>query len=135
MQELFVDKEQNKKIIALVENGTLMELYEEDEDKTRLEGNIYAGKVKDILTGMQAAFVDIGQEKNVFIHVKDIIPKVNNITGNKEENLNKYNIKDYIKKNDSILVQVKKDGVSTKGAIVTSNIQIARKICSFTYRK
>lgn len=135
MQELFIDKKQNKKTIALVENGKLIELYEEDDDKDRLEGNIYVGKVKDVLPGMQAAFVDIGEGKNTFIHIKDVIPKVSSTIGNKEEDLNHYNIKDYIKVNDSILVQVKKDSVNTKGARVTNHIQIAREICCFTYRK
>ena len=108
MQELFIDKKQEKKVIALVENGKLQELYEEEDYKTRLEGNIYVAKVKDVLKGMQAAFVDIGEEKNAFLHIKDLIPKTSNITGNKEENLDKYKISDYIKVNDNILVQVKK---------------------------
>ena len=135
MQEIFIEKKQNKKQIAIVENGKLQELYEEDDEKTRLEGNIYIGKVKDILLGMQAAFVDIGEEKNTFIHIKDLIPKASDITGNKKEDLNKYNINNYIKLNDTILVQVKKDSISTKGARVTNHIQIPRKIYCITYRK
>ena len=135
MQELFIDKKLNNKIIALVENGKLKEVYEEDDNKTRLEGNIYIGKIKNVLPGMQAAFVDIGEGKNTFIHIKDIIPKVSTTTGNKNEDLNKYNIKDYVKVNETILVQVKKDSVSAKGARVTNHIQVARKICNFTSRK
>mgnify|MGYP003312013082 CR=1 FL=1 len=49
MQELFIDCKDNKKTIALVENGKLQELYEEDETQKRMEGNIYLGKVKDVL--------------------------------------------------------------------------------------
>lgn len=135
MQELFIDKRQNKKIIALVENGKLKEIYEEDESKKRLEGNIYIGKVKDVLPGMQSAFIDIGEGKNTFMHIRDMIPKKSKITGNKQENLNKYEIQEYIQVNNSILVQVQKDSVSTKGARVTKNIQIARKICSTFNRK
>lgn len=124
MKELFIDSKNNKKIIALVENGKLQELYEECETQKRIEGNIYVGKVKDVLPGMQAAFVDIGEEKNTFIHIKDILPKVSNVTGNKNENLENYNIKDYLKKDEKILVQVKKDSVSTKGARVTTHMHI-----------
>lgn len=124
MQELYVSKKEDKKIIALVENGKLKEFYEENVDNKRLEGNIYIGKVKDILPGMQAAFIDIGEEKTAFIHIKDIIPKVNSVTGNKDEDLSKYKIKDYIKPNEYILVQVKKDSINTKGARVTTDIQI-----------
>ena len=119
-----MDSKKDKKVIALVENGKLQELYEEDENQKRIEGNIYVGKVKDVLPGMQAAFVDIGERKNTFIHIKDILPKVSNITGNKNENLENYNIKDYIKKDDKILVQVKKDSISTKGARVTTHMHI-----------
>lgn len=124
MQELFISKQEDKKVIALIENGKLIEVYEEKDTIRRLEGNIYVGKVKDILKGMQAAFVDIGEGKNTFIHIKDIIPKVSDVTGNKEENLENYNIKDYLKVGQNILLQVKKDSVDTKGARITCNIQI-----------
>ena len=81
MQELFIIKENDKKIITLIENGKIQEYYEEKEDEKHLEGNIYIAKVKDVLPGMQAAFVDIGEEKNTFIHIKDILPKASNTTG------------------------------------------------------
>lgn len=124
MQEILISKEQNKKIIAILENGKLQELYEEKDDTSRLEGNIYLGIVKDILPGMQAAFVDIGEEKNTFLHIKDLLPKVSKVTGNKNEDLEKYNIKDYIKKETPILVQVKKDATGSKGAKISTDINI-----------
>ena len=74
MTELLIQENQEKKQIALVENGKLIEYYEEDNKTNRREGNIYIGIVKDIIKGMQAAFVDIGTEKNSFIHLKDILP-------------------------------------------------------------
>ena len=73
---------------------------------------------------MQAAFVDIGLKRNAFIHMKDIIPKVSNETGNKEENLEKYRIQDYIKQKDNLLVQIKKDSNNSKGARITCHIHI-----------
>lgn len=124
MQEILISKKKDKKIIALLEDGNLQEVYEEKEDSKRLEGNIYLGKVKDILPGMQAAFVDIGEEKNTFIHIKDVLPKVSKITGNKNEDLDKYNIKDYIKRNSNILVQVKKDATNLKGAKISTDLHI-----------
>lgn len=124
MQEILISKKENKKIIALLEDGKLEEVYEEKEDSKRLEGNIYLGKVKDILQGMQAAFVDIGEEKNAFIHIKDVLAKVSKVTGNKNEDLDKYNIKDYIKKDTSILVQVKKDATNLKGAKISTDLHI-----------
>lgn len=124
MQEILISKKEDKKIIALLEDGKLEEVYEEKQDSKRLEGNIYLGKVKDILPGMQAAFVDIGEEKNTFIHIKDVLPKVSKVTGNKNEDLDKYNIKDYIKKDSNILVQVKKDATNLKGAKISTDLHI-----------
>lgn len=125
MPQILISKKEDKKIIALLEDGKLQEVYEENKDTKRLEGNIYLGKIKDILPGMQAAFVDIGEERNTFIHIKDIIPKVSEVTGNKNEDLDKYNIKDYIKKDTPILVQVKKDSTSLKGAKISTDIHIS----------
>lgn len=126
MQEIIIhqDNEENK-IVALVENGKLVEKYEERADQERLEGNIYLGKVQNVLMGMQAAFVDIGTTKNTFIHIKDVIPKTSNETGNKNEILSKYDIKNYIRPNMPILVQVKRDSTNKKGARVSTHISLS----------
>ena len=73
MQELLVDVKDNKKEILLIENGKLIERYEE-HGQERIEGNIYIGIVENVLPGMQAAFVNIGKDKNTFIHIRDVIP-------------------------------------------------------------
>ena len=124
MREIIIANNNKNKIIAILQEGKLKELYEENDEIARLEGNIYCGIVKDILPGMQVAFVDIGKEKNTFLHIKDLIPKVSNTTGNKQEDFKKYNIKDYIKKDTSILVQVKKDETQAKGAKISTDINI-----------
>jgi len=127
MKEIIVNSTDEKNIIAVVEDGNLLEKYEEYDELERLEGNIYLGKVTDILPGMQAAFVDIGDCKNAFLHIKDILPKVSNQTGNKHEDLNKYNIKDYVKVGMPVMVEVKKDKTGKKGAKVSTNLNIAGK--------
>ena len=124
MRELIIIENQNERKIAYVENGNLIEYYKEQEDKKRLEGNVYVGKVVDVLPGMQAAFIDIGEEKNTFLHIRDVLPKKSNVTGNKEEDLEQYKIKDYIRQNQMLMVQVKKDSTNIKGARVSTNIQI-----------
>lgn len=124
MQELIINSDGENKQIALVENGKLVERYEERPDMHRLEGNIYLGRVENVLQGMQAAFVNIGEGKNTFMHIKDVIPKVSNETGNKNELLSKYDIKDYIRVGMPILVQVKKDSTNKKGARVSTNISL-----------
>ena len=91
MKEIIINKNKDgSNLIALVENGRLIEKYDEIKEKNAFEGNIYCGIIRDILPAMQAAFIDIGESKNAFIHIKDIIPKLSNIVGNKEENLELY---------------------------------------------
>lgn len=124
VQELLVDAQNGKKEILLVENGKLMERYVDEQGKERLEGNIYLGVVENVLPGMQAAFVNIGKEKNTFIHIRDIIPKVSLETGNKNEDFTNYNINDYLKTGMPILVQVKKDSTNKKGARISAHLSI-----------
>lgn len=110
--------------VYLVENGILVEQYKEEKGE-RLEGNMYCGIVRNVLPGMQAAFVDIGVGKNTFMHIKDVLPKNSTETGNKNEVLSKYNIKDYIKAGNRLLVQVKRDETERKGARVSTHISLA----------
>lgn len=126
MQEIIVHVGQNNdKTVALIENGKLIEKYEETDARKRLEGNIYIGRVENVLLGMQAAFVNIGEDKNTFIHIRDIIPKVSNETGNKNEELSKYNIKNYVRVGMPILVQVNRDSTNKKGARVSTHISLS----------
>lgn len=124
MTEIFIKREKDKKEIALVENGKLIEYYEEDSRDLRKEGNIYLGIVKDIIPGMQSAFVDIGTEKNSFIHLKDVLPKVDET---KEEVKNDISISKIVKPRQKLLVQVKKDSNQKKGARVSTHITIPSK--------
>lgn len=130
MKEIIINKNKDgSNLIALVENGRLIEKYDEIKEKNAFEGNIYCGIIRDILPAMQAAFIDIGESKNAFIHIKDIIPKVSNITGNKEENLEKYKISDYLKIKEPILVQIKKDQENQKGARISKHISLTGRLC------
>lgn len=125
MIELIVNKSKDTKIIAAVENGKLVEIYEENEQsqKARNEGNIYIGIVKDIVPGMQAAFVDIGTEKNSFIHVKDVVPQVDEKV---EKRIDK-KIKDVVKSGEKILIQIQKDSNEKKGARTSTHIKLTGK--------
>ena len=125
MLELFVSKKDNIKQILLVNNGKLIERYEEEKGERRNEGNIFLGKVKDVLKGMEAAFVDIGTEKNSYIYVKDILPKVDE-KNNKDLQI-KEKIEDIIKINDKLLVQVQKDSNEQKGARISTHIKLPSK--------
>ncbi len=120
MKEIFIKKSNNISKIVLVENGNVLERYEDDDRKKRLEGKIYIGKVENVLQGMQAAFIDIGEDRNTFIHLKDILPKIN-VVKNKEPQQEK-NIKKLVKPGDRILIQVKRDATSIKGAKVSTHV-------------
>ncbi len=124
MLEILINRNQEGREIALVENGRLIEYYIDEEETTRKEGNIYVGVVKDIIKGMQAAFVDIGTEKNSFIHLKDILNKVDETKGQEQqtEEINKV-----LKKGQKLLVQVKKDSNLQKGARVSTHINLPSK--------
>ena len=76
MKELVIYTDGEIENILLLEDGVLTEKYKDSKYKKRLEGNIYIGKVQNILPGLQAAFVNVGENKNAFIHLKDVLPKV-----------------------------------------------------------
>lgn len=124
MTEIFIQKSRKEKEIALVKDGHLIEYYNENEDSDRNEGNIYVGIVRNIIKGMQSAFVDIGTKKNSFIHIKDILPKIDET---KEHQKEEKNITDVVKPKQKILVQVKKDSNSQKGARVSTHINLPSK--------
>lgn len=129
MLEILIDKNQQERQIALVDNKKLVEYYIDEEKSTRKEGNIYIGIVRNIIKGMQSAFVDIGTEKNSFIHLKDILEKVDekNQQTNKQSENKKIDISNVIKEGQKILVQVKKDSNLQKGARVSTHINLPSK--------
>ena len=124
MLELFIKRIEKQRQIILLEDGKMIEYYEEGEEDNKNEGNIYIGVVKDIVKGMQAAFVDIGIEKNSLIHLKDILEK-------KDEKKEKTNINQdistVIKPNQKLLVQIKKDSNEKKGARISTHINLPGK--------
>lgn len=132
MLELIIKKENEQKQIALIENGMLVEYYEENNELERREGNIYIGIVKDVIKGLQAGFVDIGSGKNSFIHLKDLLPKEDEAKQDEESKKQaklkpQIDIKDVIKPNQKILVQVKKDSNEKKGARISTHINLPSK--------
>lgn len=124
MAQILIQENKDNKQIALIEDGQLLEYYEENNDTNRREGNIYIGIVKDIIKGMQSAFVDIGTEKNSFIHLKDVLPKIDET---KQKNDDTIDIGKILKPNQKILVQVKKDSNEKKGARVSTHINLPSK--------
>ena len=128
MKELIIFNSNDKKQIALIENEELVEKYEEDENNKSIEGNIYIGKVQNVIPGLQSAFVNIGEKKNAFIHIKDILPKVD-IT--KEVQIETKPINQLIKPGDPIIVEVKKEAVDKKGPRLSTHLSITSRFIVF----
>ncbi len=121
MSELIISKRNGKTDVCVLENGSICEIYSYEQGEESILGNIYTGRVKDVVNGMQAAFIDIGLEKNAFISIKDAIKKVD-VT--KEEQNIDFKISDVLKPDEKILVQVRKVPTSIKGARVSTHITI-----------
>ena len=122
MKQIVIDVGIREKKVAVLEENELVELYIEREGDLTITGNIYKGRVVNVLPGMQAAFVDIGLEKNAFLYVKDALPK--EVSKDKQLNINSIAIKDVVKSGQEIIVQVVKEPFGTKGARVTTHISI-----------
>ena len=127
---ILVSAESGETRVAVLESKTkggkadVAELYMERRGRRSIVGNIYKGKVDNVLPGMEAAFVDIGLERNGFLHVDEIVlpggeqaPKRGRGSGRR--------INELIKPGQEILVQVVKDPLKSKGASLSMNVSIA----------
>ena len=128
MKELVICNSKDKKLICLIEDEELVEKYEEDEQNRSIEGNIYIGKVQNVITGLQSAFVNIGEKRNAFIHVKDILPKVDIV---KNEKPKERPINELIKPGEPIIVEVKKEAVDKKGPRLSTHISLTSRFTVF----
>lgn len=121
-KEILVNIGVNEIRVAILEDGALVEFSVEKADEQRRAGNIYRGKVKNVLPGMQAAFIDIGEEKNAFLYIDDVIPKENETEAPVE--LKHLSISDLLREGQEIIVQMIKEPIGTKGARVVTQITI-----------
>ncbi|MCL2677889.1 MAG: Rne/Rng family ribonuclease [Clostridiales bacterium] len=119
-RELLIRIESGITTAALLEDRRLVNINFEHSAGESLMGNIYKGRVENVLPGMQAAFVDIGLEKNSFLYIDDALPKVSAEEGESPPP-RKQSIRDVLKKGQEVLVQVFKEPVGGKGARVTTH--------------
>ena len=113
MNRILVDETSYGTRIGVVENGTLVELIYEKKNSLPIVGNVYAGKIMNVLPGMQACFVDIGREKNAFLYYGDDKDNNGNIVKPKM--------------GSDVIVQVEKAEMGAKGAVLTKRISFAGK--------
>ena len=123
-RELIVSVDVGEQRVAVLEDGQVAEVYLERPDHRSIVGNIYLGRVDNVLPGMEAAFVEIGLEKNGFLYVDEIVgPELERGHGRK--------IQDLISKGQTILVQTVKDPMKTKGARLTTQISLPGRFVVF----
>lgn len=116
-KEIIANVEPHETRVAVLDEGTLINLFIERGEP--LAGNIYKGRVVNVLPGMEAAFVDIGLERNAFLHVGDI--RSQRLAGEEvEESFGKGAIAERLRAGQEILVQVTKEPMGSKGARVTT---------------
>ena len=125
-REILVDINAHQTRVGMLEDGELVELYVERTGKERLVGNIYKGCVQNVLPGMQAAFVDIGLEKNAFLYAGDINADKSafDFPDTRQSDKFERNIGSMVRQGQELILQVVKEPVGTKGARVTTNITL-----------
>lgn len=108
--------------VAILENGKLAEVFIDRHVSggEKLVGNIYQGKVENVIPGISSAFVDVGQEKNAYLYITDVNGN------NRDQSIDKL-----LKKGDPILVQVAKESIGTKGMKVTMDISLPGRYLIF----
>jgi ribonuclease G len=142
--DLVINSTPNEVVIALLNEKRLVELHREKNNSKFSVGDIYFGKVKKVMTGLNAAFVDVGYEKDAFLHYLDLGPQASSLykfveqTRSGKQNVSNLmyfknlpdikkdgKINDIVKSGQQILVQVAKEPISAKGPRITSEISLA----------
>ncbi|MEO8350759.1 MAG: Rne/Rng family ribonuclease [Chthoniobacteraceae bacterium] len=131
--KLIINCEKLEERVALLENGVLEEYSIERPSDRNIVGSIYKGRVKNIEHGLKAMFVDIGYEKNAFLHFWDALPaaldsgieEVERQGKKKEKKITSKDIPNIYPVGSEVLVQVTKGPISTKGPRVTTNVSLA----------
>jgi ribonuclease G len=117
-RELLISVDIGEQRVAVLEDDRVAEVYLERPERRSIAGNIYLGVVDNVLPGMEAAFVEIGLEKNGFLYVDEIVgPELEGRKGARK-------IQDLIKRGETVLVQAVKDPMKSKGARLTTEISL-----------
>ena len=142
--DLLVDSRTDEVVIALLKDKQLIELHKEPNNNNYAVGDIYLGKVKKVVPGLNACFVDVGHEKDGFLHYLDLGPKIRTFQNFVERNIAKKlstaslrnfkkepeieksgKIAEVMEGGKCVLVQVAKEPISTKGPRLTTELTIA----------
>ena len=129
-KEIFINESMEETRIAIQEDSQLVEVYIEKQDSHRMVGNVYKGKVENVLPGMQAAFVDVGYELNAFLPFSEIGSEEYIIEHSRslKKNNKHDNIEVDLKKGQEIFVQVIKEPFAGKGPRVTTEVALPGRL-------
>ena len=134
-REILIDSNPFQTRVALLENGRAAELYLERPRRQGSVGDIHLGRVSRVLPGMQAAFVDIGLEKDAFLYVADVRDEWEELDESPEEEPSARtaaSIDDLLKEGQELIVQVVKEPMGAKGARVSTNISLPGRLLVYT---
>jgi ribonuclease G len=140
-KEIVVNVNESQTRIAIVENGKLAELYIENAENKRTIGNMYLGRIRKVMPSIQAAFVDIGQEQDAFLHFSDLSDNLPHLLQFLQHNTPKaekvdlpedgtdgnggHSASNLLNRGDSILVQITKEPISNKGSRISTDLSLA----------
>ncbi len=132
-QDILINWSPQETRVAIVEHGAVQELHVERTLERGLVGNVYLGKVARVLPGMQSAFIDIGLERAAFLHVADVWhpPAEGESLSASRANQVAVPIEKQVFEGQSLMVQVIKDPIGTKGARLSTQISIAGRLLVF----
>ena len=122
-RQIIINSGIREKRAAVLEEGQIEDVFLEQDIYDQIAGNIYRGKVRDVLPGMQAAFVDIGIDRNAFLHINDLYPLLDEERIELWKN-NKLSVQEILKPGQEIMVQVIKESIGSKGPKATCKISL-----------
>src|SRR5207249_3301040 len=124
-RELLVSVDVGEQRVAVLEDGKVAEAYLERPERRSIAGNIYKGTVDNVLPGMEAAFIEIGLEKNGFLYVDEVVvPELEGRPHGRK-------IQDLLSRGQDVLVQAVKDPMKSKGARLTTEISLPGRFVVF----
>src|SRR5256714_4219403 len=124
-RELLISVDVSEQRVAVLEDGRVAEAYLERPERRSIAGNIYKGSVDNVLPGMEAAFIEIGLEKNGFLYVDEVVvPELEGRSHGRK-------IQDLLSRGQQVLVQAVKDPMKSKGARLTTEISLPGRFVVF----
>ena len=130
-QDILINWTPQETRVAVIESGAVQELHVERTLERGLVGNIYAGKVVRVLPGMQSAFIDIGLERAAFLHVADLHREDGGPKPHPRANEVQVPIEKRVHEGQTLMVQVIKDPIGTKGARLSTQVSVAGRLLVF----